>query len=375
MLKAPVPYTPDIEHADEDEAQLAAHLAETLLKISRKTYEDTHEGLRSVHAKSHALLTGRLDVLADLPPELAQGLFATPGQYPVIMRFSTTPGDILPDAVSTPRGLAIKVIGVPGPRLPGTQDATTQDFVMVNGPAFQTPDGKAFLGNLKLLAMTTDKGEGAKVALSKVLRATEGAIEGMGGKSTLLRALGGHPATHPLSEIYYSATPFLYGPYMAKFSIAPVSEDLTMHGHDHIEIDGNPTAIREAMLDHFAIMGGEWELRVQLCTDLDAMPVENAAKVWPEDQSPFVCVARLIVEPQTAWSEARSAAIDDGMSFSPWHGLEAHRPLGSINRLRRTAYEASARARSEREHRPMTEPRDVKSLFVDEPEAAQVYYP
>lgn len=375
MLKAPVPYTPDVEQTDEDEAQLAADLAKTMLKISRKTFEDTHEGLRSVHAKSHALLTGRLEVLSGLPAELAQGLFAAPGEYPVIMRFSTTPGDILPDSVSTPRGLAIKVIGVQGARLHGTQDATTQDFVMVNGPAFQARDGKAFLSSLKLLAATTDKGEGAKVALSKVLRATEGAIEGVGGKSNLLRALGGHPATHPLSETYYSATPFLYGPYIAKFSVVPVSEDLTMHGHDHIDIDDNPTAIREAMQDHFAIMGGEWELRVQLCTDLDAMPVENAARVWPEDQSPYVAVARISVEPQTAWSEARSAAIDDGMSFSPWHGLEAHRPLGSINRLRRQAYEASFKARAEREHRPMTEPTDTKNLFVDEPEAAQVYYP
>ena len=97
-----------------------------------------------------------------------------------------------------------------------------------------------------------------------------------------------------MSETYYSATPFRYGAYIAKFSIAPVSEDLTMHGHEHIDIDDNPTAIREAMQDHFAIMGGEWELRVQLCTDLDAMPVENAAKVWPEDQSPYVAVARFI---------------------------------------------------------------------------------
>lgn len=375
MPKAPVPYTPDVEHTDDDEAQLAADLAETMLKISRKTFEDTREGLRSVHAKSHALLTGRLEVLKDLPPELAQGLFAAPGEYPIVMRFSTTPGDILPDAVSTPRGLAVKVIGVQGDRLPGTHDASTQDFVMVNGPAFQAPNGKAFLKSLKLLAMTTDKAESAKVALSKVLRAAEGAIEAVGGKSTTLRALGGHPATHPLSETYYSATPFLYGPYMAKFSIAPVSEDLTMHGHDHIDIDDNPAAIREAMQDHFAIMGGEWELRVQLCTDLDAMPVENAAEAWPEDQSPYVAVARLSVEPQTAWSEARSAAIDDGMSFSPWHGLLAHRPLGSINRLRKMAYEASARARAEREHRAMREPTGTGNLFVDEPEEAQVYYP
>ncbi len=38
-----------------------------------------------------------------LPPELAQGLFATPGTHKAFMRLSTNAGDILPDAVSLPR--------------------------------------------------------------------------------------------------------------------------------------------------------------------------------------------------------------------------------------------------------------------------------
>lgn len=38
------------------------------------------------------------------------------------MRFSTNPGDMLDDKVSTPRGLAIKLIGVEGARLPGSPE-------------------------------------------------------------------------------------------------------------------------------------------------------------------------------------------------------------------------------------------------------------
>src|SRR5258708_6928935 len=41
------------------------------------------------------------------------------------MRFSTIPGDILDDSVSTPRGLAIKVIGVEGERLEGSEARST----------------------------------------------------------------------------------------------------------------------------------------------------------------------------------------------------------------------------------------------------------
>jgi hypothetical protein len=41
--------------------------------------------------------------------------------------------------------------------------------------------------------------------------------------------------------------------------------------------------------------------------------------------------------PDTA---ARRAFGDDVLSFNSWRGLEAHRPLGSINRLKKLVYEA-----------------------------------
>src|SRR5260370_32130719 len=87
----------------------------------------------------------------------AQGLFAKPGRYPIVMRFSTLPGDILDDSVSTPRGLSVKIIGVEGERLSGSEGDVTQDFVLVNGPAFGAPTPNKFLPVLTLLATTTDK--------------------------------------------------------------------------------------------------------------------------------------------------------------------------------------------------------------------------
>src|ERR1700733_3224778 len=109
MMHAPIPYSPSMEIPEMDEAKTIQQLVETLLKISQITYQDGHHALRSVHAKSHALLEGQLTVLSNLPPDLAQGLFAAPGTYPILMRLSSTPGDLLNDSVSTPRGLAIKV--------------------------------------------------------------------------------------------------------------------------------------------------------------------------------------------------------------------------------------------------------------------------
>jgi hypothetical protein len=75
-----------------------------------------------------------------------------------------------------------------------------------------------------------------------------------------------------------------------------------------------------------------------------------------------VAVARIVVTPQLAWSEARSQAVDDGYSFSPWHGLAAHRPLGSVNRLRKRAYEMSRQFRARQNQRVIEEPRTLEKL-------------
>ena len=137
--ESPVPYQSSYEAPEKDEAQTQSELVETMTRIQEKTYADGGHALRSVHAKSHGLLQGELRVLENLPPELAQGLFARPAVYPLVMRFSTNPGDILDDSVSTPRGLALKIIGVEGERLPGAEGQDTQDFVMQNAPAFSAP--------------------------------------------------------------------------------------------------------------------------------------------------------------------------------------------------------------------------------------------
>jgi hypothetical protein len=344
----PVRYTADLEQVEPaEELRIAGELAETMLDISRKTLADGGHGLRSVHAKSHALLKGRLEIEPGLPEVYAQGLFAGTGSHPVVLRFSSVPGDILPDSISTPRGLALKVLDVDGPHLPDADGKNVQDFVLVNAPAFSAPSPGAFLANLKLLAKTTDRVEPLKKAVSTVATGVERVIEAFGGQNPLLKTLGGELQNHPAGETYHSQTPLLWGDYVAKVSLAPRSENLRALAGRHVSVGGDPDGLRTAMLACFAGEGGEWEFRVQLCTDVSTMPIEDATTVWPGHESPHLRVGRIVVEPQEAWSPARATAIDDGLSFSPWHALVAHRPLGAINRARRVAYPRSARFRSE----------------------------
>ena len=353
---SPLFYTPSMEVVEDDEQETLQGLVETLTKIQQKTFEDGGHAIRSVHAKSHGLIDAEMIVPDGLPPHLAQGVFAKPGTYPVVMRYSTIPGDLLDDNVSTPRGLAIKVMGVDGMRLAGSEGATTQDFVLVNAPAFAAPNAKKFLSTLKQLAATTDRAPGLKKALSTALQGVEKALEAVGGKSALLTTLGGHPETHVLGETYYSQAPLLYGDHVAKLAVAPSSAGLKALTNAKVDLDDKPDGLRAAVVDFFAAGGGEWELKVQLCTDLDTMPVEDASVEWPQDVSPYVTVARIVAQPQSAWDAAKSKAIDDGLAFSPWHGISAHRPLGSVMRARKTTYEMSKRFRAEHNGTPIVEP-------------------
>lgn len=367
---AAIRYTPAIEKPEDDESETIKGLNEQFHIIQQQTAKDYGSAVRGVHAKAHAIVRGRLEVFGRLAAPLAQGLFTSPGSYDVLMRFSTLPGDILDDSISVPRGLAIKLFDVSGDRLAGSEADTTQDFVFVNGPAFAAPTPKAFLANLKMLAKTTDTGEGLKKALSSTLQVVDAALEAVGIQSPTIQTLGGAPNTHPLGETYYTQVPFRYGDYVAKLSLAPVSPNMTTLTGDKVETSGRPNALREDIGEVLIEQDSVWELRVQLCTDLEAMPIEDASVVWDEKQSPFVPIARLTVPAQLSWEHGASDGQDKVIAFSPWHGLAAHQPIGGVNRARKPTYEASAKFRGEFNGCPMHEPRSLgdipsKNMLVD----------
>jgi len=83
--------------------------------------------LRGFHAKLHAGLMAEFQVLAGLPPYARFGVFAEPGVFQTVVRFSN--GESAPhrDSHPEPRGIAIKLIGVPGRKLlAGQEDAVTR---------------------------------------------------------------------------------------------------------------------------------------------------------------------------------------------------------------------------------------------------------
>jgi hypothetical protein len=335
---APIAFTSALESLNADENAVSQDLAQTLKSIVKKVNDDYGHANRGLHAKSHALLRCELTVHSDLPPELAQGIFQIPRRYDAIVRISSIAGDILNDNISLPRGFAIKVFGVDGDRLAGSEQSGTQDFLMASGIAFSTPDTKAFLNVLKLLEKTTDKAQWAKSALSAVLRPIVRAEEKMGLPIGRLKALGGYPESNPVGERFGTQAAYRFGDYVAKLDIVPASDNFLALKDREFTLDGRENAIRDEIVASLANEGGAWTLRVQLCRDASANPIEDASIAWPEESNPYLPVATLTVQAQTAWSPDRSHLMDDETAFSPWQGIVAHQPLGIIGRARKYVY-------------------------------------
>ena len=77
-MAQPVLYDPSIEHPEANEQEVDQQIIDTMHGISETTFNNSGVAIRSVHAKSHGLLHGTLEVLPVSGP-LAQGLFGKPG--------------------------------------------------------------------------------------------------------------------------------------------------------------------------------------------------------------------------------------------------------------------------------------------------------
>ena len=309
-----------------------------------------------MHAKAHTIAKGSLTVLEGLKPDLAQGLFAQAGTHDAYIRMSTNAGDILHDNIHLPRGFALKVCDVKGARLPDA-DGDTQDFIFLNAPAFPAPDAQAFSKNLALTAKTTDKAERLKKFAADTFKFANDARQAVGlDPAPSLAALGGVPNSEPMALEYYSATPFRYGQFVAKFMLRPAADWMKALEGQTVEIGDDRNALRHHVREQFMQNDAEWDFCVQLLRDAEKQPVEDASVEWPQDVSPFEKVATLKMPRQDSWDEQLVQKVNETLHFSPWTGVMDHLPMGNVNRARQETYRHSVRFRAEKNGCPIQEP-------------------
>ena len=356
-----LPYSPAVEQPEPNEQQIFQELSDTMGHITRTMADRYRHAYRPVHAKSHGVVKATLQVLPGLPPELAQGIFAKPASYGVLMRFSTNPGDMLADNVSSPRGLALKVLGVQGEPLDGST-AGVQDFVCIDTDTFPVPNPEGFLKQMKTFDKNLTVPEGVKHAISTTARLASEALQVVHVHSPTLAGIG-FPAINILGETFTTVAPLRFGDYVAKIAFVPSSESLTSLTGKHIDLGEGYNPLRDLIQAFFRGKTAVWEVKAQLAlNDTEHFPIEKADVTWPVEQSPWQTVATLTATPQDSYSDARQTYVDERIVFTPFQTLAAHQPLGGIMRSRKQAYLEAQKYRAQRNAREIQHPASLNEI-------------
>lgn len=329
LLAAPRVFADSYESVPAGEAEASAQIAAMIGGTVAKGKQETGSAHRDAHAKAHGCVRAQFKVESSLPPELRQGVFQEGRVYPAWIRYSNGSGASQDDAVDDARGMAVKLMGVPGPKL-GDEKAT-QDFLMISGPVFFVRDAADYVEFTKA------------ASAGKPMRFFFRGWNPFRWRLHELRAalnLLHRRTSNPLHARYWSVAPFLFGATgPVKFSARPCEKPRA-----GISDTRNPDFLRAAMAKELKTSGACFQFLVQLQTDLKKMPVEDPTVRWSERASPFQKVATIEIPAQGFESPAQQKFCED-LSMNPWHAIPEHRPLGGINRVRKVVYETISKLR------------------------------
>ena len=278
---------------------------------------------RGGNTKTHGVVRAELNVRADVPPHLRRGIFAEPRTYRAWVRYSG-PGPVWSADIDDIGflSMAVKLMGVPGPKLMDDEQFT-QDLFGTSAPTFVSPNTRA---NAQLQHWSY---RNAPIFYFFNLREPHVL-------DALMNSLWTKTQTNPLESQYFSTVPYLLGEGQAmQYSFHSRLRTRTRVP----KLPGRPpdNYLREAMVATLAGQDVEFDLCVQVQTDPFLMPIENAAVMWPTRLSPRVPVAVIRIPRQT-FDSPEQLAFARVLSYNPWHCIPEHRPLGNISRARKRMY-------------------------------------
>ncbi len=320
------------EIKEGEEAAFEAYAAR--LGAMQKEVAGDGSPMRALHAKGNLGVQAMFTVLPDLPEHARAGLFAEPSTYKAYVRYSNGAVKRQHDKAGDVRGIAIKVLGVPGKKLiPGMEDATTQDFLMIRSRTMPFRSVREFV------EVVTAAAGSPLLALPRILWAL-GISRGVGLLSDLSRGLS-VPMTSLATTTYYSPAPIRVGEYAARLQLSPHAKA------------GGPLVTRDAdylgkeLASRLEKDQVTYDFQLQFYTDDEHTPIEDPTRAWSEEYSKPLTVARVTLNKRDA-DGARAAKVSDlceGFSFDPWHALAAHKPIGELMRARNPAYRISTATR------------------------------
>lgn len=322
------------------EAAAIQQIVETMTRMLERDCPAGTLARRAAHAKSTGFVRAEFTV-GEVAPDLRHGLFANPRRFDAWIRFSNSSPQVQNDRKRDVRGMAVKLLDVPGEKLLSDErSATTHDFVMTNGKAF-------FLSN--------------PIEFAEFIRCAEAGrpfayFFGWNPLKWRLRQLNIVRTClvrteNVLASSYWSQTPYRLGPHIVKFCALPV---------ETAPPRSSPADLFSALSDTLSAGDATFRFCVQRQGDSRTNPTEDPSIEWDEQIAPLQAVATIRIPQQTP---ASLPALDlaEQFSFSPWHALPAHEPLGGINRARRVVYEQLSKARHQMNGVVSTEPSNMES--------------
>ncbi|WP_223444825.1 catalase family protein [Pseudomonas sp. BF-R-19] len=316
----------------DDEAAMTQDIIQTAVRIVDQHRESTRY-LRDAHAKAHGCVKAEVQVLPELPGELRQGVFSEPGKtWQATMRLSN--GNAYPqfDSIRDARGMAIKLFDVPGKQLMSDrQGRSEQDFVMFSHPNFFVSNVAEYRQNVAAQA------DGKK--MMAFFPGRDPRTWQVRHLFIALATLAPAPSS-PTQTTYFSVSPYKFGEANAKFRVMPDPDSCPAYNLPE-QNRKLPNFLRNALNQQLSTdrVPACFALQIQRQDANKYMPIEDTSIEWSEGDAPFETVARIKVPAQDFDTPALNLQCDN-QSFNPWFGVEAHRPIGGINRLRKAVYEA-----------------------------------
>jgi catalase len=239
--------------------------------------------------------------------------------------------------------MAIKVLGVPGDKiLEDERLAQTQDFLLINYPVFFNKDPREYVKLMQALNSSNPLGV-ASAAIPL----------GLSGAEILIKIIRQKIANPALAR-YWSETPYRLGSDTQKQAIKFSAKPCVAVDNTQPPANPDPNYLRLALVDTLAKGDVCYEFLVQPRPSA-AFDVEDSMVEWQEAEAPFYKVATITI-PKQVFDTPAQRNFCDNTSFTPWHSLPEHRPLGAANRIRRVVYQTISKLRHQLNNTPRTEP-------------------
>jgi hypothetical protein len=295
-----------------------------------------HSGIhrRGQHPKQHGCVRATFQVLDNIPTRYKVGLFAKPASYDALIRFSNGPQQ--DDREPGPQGMAIKLIGVPGRKILEAEAAAgTHDFILIDGPVFFVRDTASYARLFKDLALRKQGAEPEKW-LAELKRTHPQDV-------AVAQNYQSRIADSPLSRPFWSQVPYAFGPgddTIARYSVVPDPENRIAPVPPHFR---DKNCLRREMVEQLTAAGrpAGFDFFVQLRTDATPAIIDDPTVEW---DTPVQKVAVITIPPQD-FARPEQDRFAENLSYTPWHALPEHRPVGQINEIRRAVYAATSRVR------------------------------